>query len=74
MSYRLNALAITSILIVLMLLINNHRVQVQVLFVSTLMPLGAIMSLCIATGVGLTFLFLSISRSYLRLVRKKINL
>lgn len=73
MSYRLNALAIASILIVLMLLINNHRVQVQVLFVSTLMPLGAIMSLCIATGVALTFLFLSISRTYLRLVRKKMN-
>ncbi len=74
MSYRLNALAIASILIVLMLLINNHRVQVQILFVNTLMPLGAIMSFCIATGVAMTFLFLSISRSYMRLVRKKINL
>ncbi len=74
MSYRLNTLAIAGILIILLLLINNQRVQVQIFFVNTMLPLGAIMSFCMAVGVAVTFLFLSIARSYTRLAKKKLNL
>lgn len=74
MSYRLNTLAIAGIMIILLLLINSHRVQVQIFFVSALIPLGVIMSFCMAAGVAMTILFLSLAKSYTRLAKKKLNL
>jgi uncharacterized integral membrane protein len=74
MSYRLNTLAIAGILTILLLLINNHRVQVQIFFVSAMVPLGGIMSFCMASGVAMTLLFLSLAKSYTRLAKKKLDL
>jgi uncharacterized integral membrane protein len=67
---RLNALALCAILLILLLLLNGHRVQVQIFFVAGYLPLGGIMAACFATGVGLTFLFLSLGRSYKKLLHK----
>lgn len=70
MPVRLHALAFSAILLILLLLVNNHRVQFQFFFVNTHVPLGGLMAACIAIGVGLTFLFLSLGRSYKKLVSK----
>jgi uncharacterized integral membrane protein len=68
MSYRLNSLAIAAVVIVLLLLINSHRVPVQILFISTNLPLGGVMAACIGIGVVLTILFVSLGRSYKKLL------
>lgn len=70
MSYRLNSLAIAAVLLVLLLLVNSHRVPVQILFISANFPLGGVMAACIGIGAGLTILFLSLGRSYKRLIFK----
>lgn len=70
MSYRLNSLAIAAVVLVLLLLVNSHRVPVQILFISANFPLGGVMAACIGIGVGLTILFLSLGRSYKKLIFK----
>lgn len=70
MSWRLNVLAITTILFILLLLLNSHKVQIQILFIQTHLPLGGIMATCIAIGVGLAFLFLSLGRSYKKILHR----
>lgn len=70
MPHRLNALAIAAVFLVLLLLVNSHRVPVQILFISANFPLGGIMAVCIAIGMGLTLLFLSLGKSYKKLVFK----
>ena len=70
MSWRLNALAITTILFILLLLLNGHKVQIQILFVQANLPLGGIMATCIAIGVALTFIFLSLGRSYKKILHR----
>lgn len=70
MPVRLNVLALSAVLLILLLLVNNHRVQFQFYFVSTHVPLGGLMAACIAIGVGLTFLFLSLGRSYRKLIHR----
>lgn len=70
MSYRLNTLAISAIVLVLFLLLNSHRVQVHILFISAYLPLGGIMAFCMALGVAVTVLFLSLGRSYKKLLFK----
>ena len=70
MSLRLNVLAITTILLVLLLLVNSQRVQFQFFFITTHVSLGGVMAFCIAIGVGLTFLFLSLGRSYKKLLHR----
>lgn len=70
MSYRLNALAIAAILLLLLLLVNSHRVQVQVFFITAFFPLGGVMAACIGVGVAITVLFLSLGRSYKKLLFK----
>lgn len=70
MSWRLNALAITTILFILLLLLNGHKVQIQILFIQAHLPLGGIMATCIAIGVALTFLFLSLGRSYKKILHR----
>lgn len=70
MSWRLNALAITTILFILLLLVNGHKVQIQILFVQANLPLGGIMATCIAIGVALTFIFLSLGRSYKKILHR----
>ncbi len=70
MSYRLNSLAIAAVVLVLLLLVNSHRVPVQILFISANFPLGGVMAACIAIGVALTILFLSLGRSYKKLIFK----
>ena len=67
---RLNALAITAVLLILLLLVNSQKVQIQIFFVNAFLPLGGIMAACIAIGVGLTFLFLSLGRSYKKLLHR----
>ncbi|MCS6972447.1 MAG: LapA family protein [Turneriella sp.] len=68
MTYRLNILAIASVFLVLLFFLNNHRVPVQVLFISANFPLGGLMAFCVGVGVVLTLLFLSLGRSYRRLL------
>jgi uncharacterized integral membrane protein len=68
MSYRLNFLAIAAILLVLLLLVNSHRVPVQLFFVSANFPLGGVMAVFMGIGVGLTLVFLSLGRSYRKLL------
>ncbi|MBS0618039.1 MAG: DUF1049 domain-containing protein [Spirochaetes bacterium] len=70
MSIRLNALAIAAILLVLFLLVNGQKVPVQIFFVSVYLPLGGVMAAFLAIGVGLTFLFLSLGRSYRKILLK----
>lgn len=73
---RLNALAILAILLILFLLVNSQKVQIQIFFFNAYLPLGGIMAVCIAIGVGLTFLFISLGRSYKKLlhrVKKKLE-
>lgn len=70
MSYRLNSLAIAAVVLVLLLMVNSHRVPVQILFISANFPLGGVMAACIAIGVALTILFLSLGRSYKKLLLK----
>jgi uncharacterized integral membrane protein len=70
MSVRLNALAITAVLLILLLLVNSHKVPVQIFFVTTNLPLGGVMAAFIAIGVGLTFLFLSLGRSYKKILHR----
>ncbi len=70
MSYRLNALAITAVLLVLLLLVNSHRVPVQILFISANFPLGGVMAACIGIGIALTILFISLGRTYKKLIFK----
>ncbi|MBN8222443.1 MAG: LapA family protein [Spirochaetes bacterium] len=67
---RLNALAIAAVLIILLLLLNSHKVQIQIFFVNASLPLGGIMAACIALGVALSFLFLSLGRSYKKLLHR----
>ncbi len=70
MPWRLNVLAIITVLFTLLLLLNSHKVQIQILFVQTHLPLGGIMATCIGIGVGLTFLFLSLGRSYKKILHR----
>lgn len=70
MSIRLNVLAISAVVLILLLLLNGHKVQVQIFFVSASVSLGGVMAACIAIGAGLTFLFLSLGRSYKKLYAK----
>jgi uncharacterized integral membrane protein len=70
MPVRLNVLAICAVLLILFLLLNGQKVQIQIFFVQAYLPLGGIMAACIAIGVGLTFLFLSLGRSYKKLIFK----
>jgi len=67
---RLNALAISAILVVLLFLVNGQRVPIQIYFVSTHASLGVIMAASVAAGVALTFLFLSLGRSYRKILSK----
>lgn len=67
---RLNILAISAILLILLLLLNGQKVQIQIFFVNAFLPLGGIMAAFMAIGVGLTFLFLSLGRSYKKLLFK----
>lgn len=68
MSYRLNTLAIAAFVIVLLLLVNSHRVPVQIFFVSANVPLGGVMATCIGLGVALAIVFSSLARSYRKLL------
>lgn len=70
MSIRLNALAIAAILLVLLLLVNGQKVPVQIFFVSVYLPLGGVLAAFLAIGVGLAFLFMSLGRSYKKLLLK----
>lgn len=70
MSYRLNTLAIVAVFLTLFLLLNSHRVPVQIFFIHSILPLGAVMAFCIALGIVLTMLFLSLGRSYKKLYLK----
>ena len=70
MPWRLNVLAVVTILFILLLLLNSHKVQIQILFIQAHLPLGGIMATCIGIGVGLTFLFLSLGRSYKRILHR----
>ena len=70
MSWRLNALAITTILFILVFLLNGHKVEIQILFIHARLPLGGIMATCIAIGVVLTFLFLSLGRSHKKILHR----
>lgn len=70
MSWRLNVLAIATVLFILLFLLNSHKVQVQILFIQAHLPMGGIMATCVAIGVGLTFLFISLGRSYKKLVHR----
>ncbi len=77
MPIRLNVLAISALLLILFLLLNGQKVQIQIFFINAHLPLGGIMAACIAIGVGLTFLFLSLGRSYKKLlhrVKKKMEI
>lgn len=70
MPVRLNVLALSAVLLILLLLVNSHRVPFQFYFVNTHVSLGGLMAACIAIGVGLTFLFLSLGRSYRKLIHR----
>ena len=67
---RLNILAVAGILLILLLLLNSQKVQIQIYFVQAYLPLGGIMAACIAVGVGLSVLFLSLGRSYKKLLHR----
>lgn len=69
-SIRLNILAISAILLILLLLLNGQKVQIQIFFVNAFLPLGGIMAAFMAIGVGLTFLFISLGRSYRKLLHR----
>jgi uncharacterized integral membrane protein len=69
-SFRLNVLVVAAIFIALMFLINNHPVQVQILFYSTSFSLGGIMAGCFAAGIGATYLFISLTKSFRRITSR----
>ncbi len=67
---RLNILALSAILLVLLLLVNGQKVQIQIFFIQTIMPLSVVMAVCVGIGIALTLLFLHLGRSFKKMVAR----
>lgn len=69
MSLRLYIIGTAFLVLLLLFLVNTHKVTFHFFFIETQVSLSSVIFTSLLAGLGISMLFMSISRSYKRIFR-----